>query len=50
MLVLILKVAGHFLMIAENAHSVTVTKQSIAGTQQDDLAPVNKFQPQPMPD
>ena len=33
MLVLILKVAGHFLTIAESSHSVTVTKQSVAGTQ-----------------
>ena len=33
MLVLILKVAGHFLTIAENSQSVTVTKQSVAGTQ-----------------
>ena len=33
MLVPILKVAGHFLMIAESSQSVTVTKQAIAGTQ-----------------
>ena len=50
MLVLIEKVAGHLLMIAESSHSVTVTKQSIAGTQQRGLVPANKFQPKPMPD
>ena len=49
MLVLILKVAGHFSMIAESSHSVTVAKQSIAGTQQNGLVPANKFQPKAMP-
>ena len=33
MLVPILKIAGRFLMTAENSHSVTKTKQSVAKTQ-----------------
>ena len=33
MLAPVLKIAEHLLMIAESSHSVTVTKQSVAGTQ-----------------
>ena len=33
MLVPILKIAGHFLMIAEYSHSIKITKQSVAKTQ-----------------